>query len=197
MPAGKLGWTSRSLSRLLAWAEPWEGAGQDDLWRAELHQELGLLGVTQRALGQVEGALDALGRRDARVRLLRSIPGVGRRLSEAFVAAVDDPGRFRNGRQVGSYFGLTPRQYQSGGSDRSGRISGQGNRLVRGLLVEVAWLGLRHNPWMRAIYERVCRGSRSRKKIAIVAVARRLAVLCWVLLRDHARWREASAGVAG
>jgi len=137
-----------------------------------------------------------LGRREGQVQRMRTIPGVGARLAEAFVASVDDPRRFRTGRQVGSYFGLTPRQYQSGSADRQGRISGQGNRLVRSLLVEVSWLGLRTNEWMRAIYERVRRGSRSRKKIAIVAVARRLAVLCWALMRYESRWGPAVASQA-
>ncbi len=196
MPAGKAGWTGKSLSRLMELARPLRDASLEELWCAELHQELALLSANDRSLGEVESKLNALGRREVQVRLLRTIPGVGARLAEAFAAAVDDPSRFRNGRQVGSYFGLTPRQYQSGNSDRQGGISGQGNRLVRGLLVEVAWLGLRNNEWMRAIYERVNRGSPSRKKIAIVAVARRLAVLCWAMLRDDSRWREALACAA-
>ena len=77
--------------------------------------------------------------------------------------------------------------------DRQGKISGQGNRLLRSLLVEVAWLGLRHNPWMRQVYENALRGSASRKKIAIVAVARRLLIRCWAMLRDGCRWRPAAA----
>lgn len=196
MPAGKGGWTARSLGRLMTRARPLEAVSAEDLWRGELHQELALLSANQRALGELEAKLNALGRREGQVQRLRTIPGVGARLAEAFVASVDDPRRFRTGRQVGSYFGLTPRQYQSGSADRQGRISGQGNRLVRSLLVEVSWLGLRTNEWMRAIYERVRRGSRSRKKIAIVAVARRLAVLCWALMRDESRWGPAVASQA-
>ena len=69
---------------------------------------------------------------------LRTIPGVGPRLSEALVVALDDPHRFSSGKQVGRYFGLVPRQYQSGASDRQGRITGEGNQLLRRLLVEVA-----------------------------------------------------------
>jgi transposase len=196
MPSGKRGWTSESLGRLMRLACPLASVSAEALWRGELHQELALLSANQRALGALEAKLNALGRRQRHVQRLRTIPGVGARLAEAFVAAVDDPSRFRTGRQVGSYFGLTPRQYQSGGADRKGRISGQGNRLVRSLLVEVSWLGLRTNEWMRTIYERVRRGSRSRKKIAIVAVARRLAVLCWALMRDESRWCPAVASQA-
>jgi len=73
-------------------------------------------------------------------------------LSEAVAAFLDEPNRFSSGKQVGSYAGLTPKQYQSGSMDRQGRISGQGNKLLRSLLVEVSWLGLRHNSWMRETY---------------------------------------------
>jgi len=55
-------------------------------------------------------------------------------LSEAISAAIDDADRFENGKQIGSYFGLTPRRYQSGSTDRQGKISGCGNKLVRSML---------------------------------------------------------------
>lgn len=119
---------------------------------------------------------------------MQTIPGVGPRLAEALVAVIDDPGRFRNGKQVACYVGLTPRQYQSGSQDRQGGISGAGNHWLRSLLVEVSWLGRHSNPWMREVYERVCGGKASRKKIAIVAVARRLLIRCWAMLRDHESW---------
>ncbi|MHC4214716.1 MAG: transposase, partial [Planctomycetota bacterium] len=60
---------------------------------------------------------------------------------------MDDPKRFQNSKQVGSYAGLTPRQYQSGQTERQGKISGQGNKLLRNLLVEICWMSLRCNPW--------------------------------------------------
>ena len=149
-----------------------------------------------RSLAEVEFKLNALGEADARVRRLRTIPGVGPRLAEALVAVIDDPRRFQNGKQVACYVGLTPRQYQSGAVDRQGRISGAGNRCLRSLLVEVSWLGLHSNPWMREVYERVCRGSVSRKKLAIVAVARRLLIRCWAMLRDQETWQPPGRAVA-
>jgi len=71
-----------------------------------------------------------------------------------------------------------------------GHISRAGNRLLRELLVEIAWLGVRHDTWMRGVYEEVRRGSDKRKKIAIVAVARRLLVKLWAMLRDGTPWKE-------
>ena len=155
----------------------------------------GFLRVSSEALAdvalriqQVEDKLDALAASDKRVELLRSIPGVGPRLAELVVATIDDPSRFKNGKQVGAYAGLTPRLYQSGTMDRMGGISGQGNALLRALLVEVGWLGLRYNAYVGEVYERVRRGSDSRKKIAIIAAARRLLIWCWAMLRDNRRW---------
>ncbi len=125
--------------------------------------------------------------------LLRTIPGVGPRLAEIAVAIIDDPHRFRSGKHVASYVGLTPRQHQSGNTDRQGRVSRMGNNLLRALLVEIGWVGLRYNPWMREVYERVRRGSPVRKKQAIIAVARRLIVRCWAILRDGTAWKVPSA----
>ena len=105
-------------------------------------------------------------------------------------AITDDPHRFGNGRQVGCYAGLTPRRWQSGESDRQGHISHAGNGLLRQMLVEIAWLGVRHKTWMAQVYEQVRRGSDKRKKIAIVAVARRLLVKLWAMLRDGTQWKE-------
>ena len=61
--------------------------------------------------------------------------------------------------------------------------------VLRSLLVEVSWVGLRYNSWMRSVYERTRRNSRTRKKIAIVAVARKLLIRCWAMLRDGTAWR--------
>jgi len=115
--------------------------------------------------------LDTLTATDPRAKRLQTIPGVGPRTAEAILAILDDSGRFPNGKQVGAYIGLAPRQYQSGQTNRQGRISGAGNPTLRTLLIEVSWIGLRYNPWMREVYERVRAGSNARKKLAIVAVA--------------------------
>jgi hypothetical protein len=104
------------------------------------------------------------------------------------VACIDDPHRFENGRQVSAYFGLVPRQYQSGETDRNGRITKRGNPLARTILVECAWVSLRYNPWAKAVYERICGQQKTRKKKAAVALARKIAVLAWALLRDEQDW---------
>ena len=150
--------------------------------------ELGQYEAVAKAIAEVEFKLNELAKSDDRVKRLRTIPGVGPRLAEMVVAVIDDPRRFKSGKQVGAYVGLTPRLYESGSMSRQGKISGQGHKHLRAMLVEVSWLGLRHNGWMLEVYERVRRGSSTRKKIAIVAVARRLLIRCWAMLRDEQDW---------
>jgi transposase len=187
MASGPHGWTGKSLAVLRSWARPWEDLSPEDLWRGQLGEELTALEEVQERLRRVEKTLDGLA--DGRVRRLQTIPCVGPRTAEMLVAVLDMPHRFRRGKEVASYAGLVPRQYQSGQQDRQSGISKQGHRQLRRMLVEVSWLALRYNPTLRAVYVRICHGSRSRRKIAIVAVARRLLVTAWAMLRDGSRWR--------
>ena len=195
-PSGKNGWSQSALQRLKSMAVPISEAGNDCLWRGQLWMELSQLEHIEYSLSEVTSALDSAGKTDTAVQLLQSIPGVGPRLSEAIVVYLDEPGRFDSCKKVGSYAGLTPKQYQSGSMDRQGKISGQGNPLLRSLLVEVSWLGIRYNSWMRRIYDRLLRGSPSRKKIAITAVARKLLVRCWAMLRDGQPWHTETSSKA-
>jgi transposase len=82
--------------------------------------------------------VDALAKADAGVRILESIPGVGARTAEVIVSYLGEPKRFQTAKQVSAYGGLVPRQYQSGESDRRGRITRRGPALLRKLLVECA-----------------------------------------------------------
>jgi transposase len=190
MPAGKSGWTIASISKLRKMGLSLDKCGPDNVWRGQLYVELEMLEAVDRSVSQIRCKLDQMARSDSAIKLLQTATGVGPRLAEAIAAFLDEPERFSNGKQVGSYAGLTPKQYQSGSTDRQGRISGHGNKLLRALLVEVSWLGLRHNAWMRATYNRLLRGSSSRKKIAITAVARKLLVRCWAMLRDGQPWSD-------
>jgi hypothetical protein len=138
-----------------------------------------------------------LAQADVRVQQLQSIPGVGPRLAEVIVAVIDDPNRFKNAKQVGAYAGLTPTQFESGTMSRQGGISGRGNKLLRALLVQVSWLARRYNGKISAIFEEVCRGNKTRRKIAVIAtelVRRTIAQL--EAFREPLRWQaEATAAV--
>jgi transposase len=191
VPRGKKAWSKAGLQWLRTHAKPLEEITDiNQLWRGQLHVELETFEAINESLKKVEDKLNKLGACDERIQRLQTIPGVGPRLAETVVAFLDDPKRFENSKQVGCYVGLTPRQYQSGQTEHQGKISGQGNKLLRNLLVEICWVSLRYNPWARDTYNRLLRGSRSRKKIAITALSRRLVVRCWAMLRDEQDWKN-------
>ncbi len=181
-------WSEDGIKQLAAQARPFSECEFAELWRGELQLELEQLREIQQRVAQVTAQLDKMGAGDTRVQLLRTIPGVGPRLAEAIVALLDQPRRFRKASQVSGYIGMVPKAMDSGESERRGHITRQGSRLVRSLLVEVAWAGLRHNAWVRQTYQRLSGGKKARKKIAIVAVGRKLLVRCWAMLRDNRAW---------
>jgi transposase len=189
LPRGAKCWTQLGAARLEAMAKPLSEVGMNELWRGQLHIELRQLREVQEQIELAEEKLDAIAKEDPRIALLRTIPGVGPRLSEAIVALLDRPERFHKASEVSAYIGMVPKQFDSGESERHGRITKHGSRVVRSLLVEVAWAGMRYNPWVRQTYQRISGGKKSRKKIAIVAVGRRLLVRCWAMLRDGTSWR--------
>jgi transposase len=189
LPRGAKCWTLVGMARLAALAQPLAEASMKELWRGALEIELRQLRDVQVELELAEAKLDAIAKLDPRVALLRTIPGVGPRLAEAIVALLDQPERFQHAREVSAYVGMVPKELDSGETQRRGRITKHGSRLVRSLLVEVAWAGMRYNPWVRETYQRISGGKKSRKKIALVAVGRRLLVHCWAMLRDGTSWR--------
>ena len=130
-PAGQAGWTFESLRQLRSLARPLEACKPEGLWRGQLQEELDALETIEQQIHRVEKALNKRARADERIRRLQTIPCVGVRTAEMLVAVIDDPHRFRNGKEVGSYVGLVPRQYQSGQMDRQGHISKQGHRQLR------------------------------------------------------------------
>jgi transposase len=158
-----------------------------DLWRGRLSAELELMAAADAQLKVLDKKLDALA--DEKVTLLRSVKGVGPRLAEAVVLHLDDPFRFKSGEQVASFAGLVPKQLQSGQTLRLGHITGRGPALLRSLLVESAWVVWRHNAWAQALVEKVSRGGRGRRKLAIVALARKLLIILWAMLKTNKPFR--------
>jgi transposase len=187
-PRGARAWAAAGLAGIAAHAKPLAECGADELWRGMLGLALAEYRQACELVARAEARLDALARADEGVRTLESIPGVGPRTAEAVVAHLHDPARFKSGKQVSAYGGLVPRQHQSGESDRRGRITKRGPAVLRKLLVLCAWAMLRYNAWARAVYRRLSRGQ-ARKKQAIVALARKLLVRCWAMLRDGTAWR--------
>jgi transposase len=190
LPRGKALWTKAGIEQLAEHARPLAACDIDNLCRGRLHVELALLQSLAQQIHELEKKLDSLGRQDEKVKLLQTAPGVGPRLAEAVVSHLDDPHRFQTARQVSAYAGLVPKQLESGTMKRVGRITRRGPSLLRGMLVEVAWMVYRHSAWARSFVDRVSRGIRSRRRIAIVALARKLLVKLWAMLRDNKPWNE-------
>jgi transposase len=188
LPRGTKAWTKAGIDQLAAEARLLADCDLDNLWRGRLHLELQLLEVLHQQILATERKLDELARDDAQVKLLETVPGVGTRLAETVANCLDDPHRFGGAAQVSSYAGLVPKQMESGTMKRIGRITRRGSSLLRGMLVEVAWMVWRHNAWAKSFVARISRGMKLRKKIAIVALARKLLVILWAMLRDNAPW---------
>lgn len=102
----------------------------------------------------------------------RSAPGVGAISARVLSNELGNMAAFANERQLFSYTGLTPTEHSSGEQIHRGHISKQGNRYLRGILVEIAWRAIRKDPDLRQFFERL--HPRTGKKRAIVAVARKL-----------------------
>jgi transposase len=183
-------WSDDSMSQLAELAKPLSECGtMEELWRGHLKMELEHLDELCQRIVELDHKLDAIGEADQRVRRLRTIPGVGPRLSELVVAMIDDPHRFKSARLVSAYAGLVPRRYQSGEMDRSGRISKAGCGKLRKLLTEIAWGMLRHNPHGAVVFNRISKGQKTRRKQAAVALGRKVLCWCWAMLRDGSEWR--------
>lgn len=151
--------------------------------------------VLRKEFATFEKQTRKLARSDTRTRLLMSTPAVGPIVALTYVSAIDDPGRFKSSKQVGAHFGLTPKRYQSGETDYTGRISKIGDGSVRTALYEAAHIMLTKplkgcsalKSWAMRIAKRA--GMNKAK----VALARRLAVIMHRMLVDETEFNAAAA----
>ena len=147
---------------------------------------IALWGPLQAELEAADERLLALAQENAAVARLRTMPSIGPVTALAFVASLDDVTRFHSAHQVQAYLGLVPSEYSSSDRRLRGRITKRGDARMRWLLVETAWRILRSpNPalaglkaWGQQIAER--RG----RRIATVAIARRVAGVLYAMWRD-------------
>ncbi len=141
------------------------------------------------ALDELEAEISELNRRveeEAGQRpeavLLMTHPGVGPVTGLAMVLTLGPAQRFESAKQVGSYFGLIPSEDSSGGKQRLGKISKQGNSFLRFLLVEAGQTAARYDPQLKRFYKRLA--MRKNRSVAKVAVARKLATRLYLMLRE-------------
>jgi len=174
----------------------WNAAGQKALrtialppWASRRREDLlKLLRTLDEQIALLDQAVSEAAEKNESSRLLMTQPGVGPVTSLAFVLTMGDVNRFPRGKQVASYLGLAPREYSSGGHQRLGSISKQGNRFMRMLLVEAAQVAVRCDPQMRKEYLHRCHSKP--KGVAKVAAARKLAIRLYWMLRMQKRYPE-------
>lgn len=148
-----------------------------------LNQWLTLLTDTKARVKDLEAAIHQQCVNDSRVKLLQTIPGFGEITSFVIVSEVGDIRRFPTGKQFASYLGLVPSLYQSGKTKRLGSITKLGNPYARWVLVQTAHRLVRGDVTYKLAYAAIA--ARRGKKKAIVAIARKLAVLSWRILVDQ------------
>ncbi len=160
--------------------KPWAACRREDL--------LGLLAMLDEQIGKLDGAVQQAAEESPQARLLLTQPGVGPNTALAFVLTIGDVRRFRRGKQVASYLGLIPREQSSGGRQKLGAITKQGNRMLRSWLVEAAQNAVRYDPQFRKPYLHRCH--QKPKAVAKVAAARKLAVRLYWMLRTNVAYPE-------
>jgi len=151
--------------------------------------------VLLRELKAFEKQVRSMARTDAKAKLLMSVPAVGPIVALTYASAIDDPGRFKSSKRVGAHFGLTPKKYQSGETDYTGRISKIGDASVRTALYEAAHIMLikpiKGCAQLKSWAMRIAR--RSGMKKAKVALARKLAVILHRMLANGTPFNATAA----
>jgi transposase len=154
---------------------------------------LAVRAVLRREFDGFEKRLRAMARCDTQARLLMSTPGVGVIVALTYACAIDDPSRFKSSKTVGAHFGLTPTRYQSGETDRTGRISKIGDSSVRAVLYEAAHViltkAVRGCTALKSWAMRIAKRAGINK--AKVALARKLAVIMHRMLADGTTFQPA------
>jgi len=159
------------------------------LLRPALHTALEDIAALEAKAEAIRAELTRLAAQMPDAQLLLTVPGIGVLTATALVAFVGDPGRFRSGRHFAAYLGLTPREHSTGQVRRLGPISKQGNTYVRMLLIHGARSALRAGTvtqypddlrtWARAV------AGRKGHNVAAVALANKLARVCWRVWREQ------------
>ena len=167
-----------------------------DVAQVALQIILNQLDALQQQIGELERQIHARHRASDASRRLETIPGIGIIGATAIAATVTDPKVFKSGREFAAWIGLVPRQNSTGGKERLGSISKQGDRYLRRLLVIGATTVLRHarthpekNPWLMQLL------ARRPAKVVAVALANKMARIAWAVLAKGGTYRAPASVV--
>ena len=150
------------------------------------------LRVLKAQILEFDRMINAWHRSNETSKRLDELPGVGPALATALVASVADPKAFRSGRDFSAWIGLVPKQHSSGGRDKLGSISKQGDRYLRSLFTAGALAviryakihGTKHRPWLTALL------ARKPVKVAAIALANKIARMVWAMMARGERYKE-------
>lgn len=151
----------------------------------------------QQQIGELDRAIHAQHRANPVSRRLESIPGIGVIGATAIAATVTDPGAFKSGRELAAWIGLVPRQNSTGGKERLGGISKQGDRYLRRLLVAGAMAVIQHarrhpekQPWITKLL------AKKPAKVVAIAVANKSARIAWAIMSNGGIYRPPALAAA-
>lgn len=155
--------------------------------RLAARQRLNHIIVLERDVWDIEQAITQMARADEelmrQVRLVETVPGIGRISAVTIVTETGDITRFKNIDQLSAYAGMAPIVSQSGESVHHGHISKQGPPALRWVLQQAAWVAIRSSPRARSIYARISKRAGAKK--AATALARKLLSYCWSVCRKN------------
>ncbi len=191
------GWTGeyRAWLTALSLADPEAGPVLGSGGRAALGSLLRQMESLEAEMTRLDPAVEALSRTPRYARAARELDelmGVGVLTAMVFLTEMGDLSRFQNRRQVACYLGLAPSKAESGESDdRKGHITRQGPGRIRKVLCQASWARIAYDPQSTTLYDRLVKKNPKHKKIAVVALMRRLGILMWH--RGQAAQQEAPA----
>lgn len=155
--------------------------------KARVQRSLKVIDFFEERLGVEDQELLKLAKKNPDVERLKTMPGVGVLSALMLFAELGDVTRFQNAKNVGGYLGLVPR-HASSDTRRLGSITKQGPRYLRRILVQDAWQAIKVSPSLRKRYSSILK--RRGKKVAVVAIARKLAEIAYHILRDKTEFDE-------
>jgi transposase len=185
------GWSDLFGKAGRAWLEQLElPEGEAHLLRTDLD----LLAAIQEHIKASDRWVSQLARKDARAKLLATLPGIGDFFALLLAVEIDDVGRFLRAEKLAAYAGLVPSTYASGGYVHHGRITKRGNKWIRWACIEAVYPATRQDPALAALYRRlkVAKGA----NVAKVAVAKRLLTIAYRVLREGRPYRPADEQAA-